>query len=79
MKHFVFLALAAAVVVAAAGMCGRTTRDREAARPPRRRSPAWAYLRPGTPEVGGVRHLMLIYVDAQLARSPRIPGRCCPM
>ena len=38
---------------------------REARLTPRPAGRPRSYLQPGTPEVGGVRHLMLIYCDAQ--------------
>jgi len=64
MKRFVFSALAAAVVVGG-GPCVDGQQETGKSPTAAAASPTRAYLQPGTPEVGGVRHLMLIYADAQ--------------
>ena len=65
MKRLVFSALVAAVVAGAGkGADGQRATGRPPAAAPVAR-PARSYLQPGTPEVGGVRHLMLVYCDAQ--------------
>jgi hypothetical protein len=62
-KHIVLLALAAAVT---AGSDPRVNGQEETGNSAAA-GPARTYLKPGTPEVGGVRHLMLIYADLQQA------------
>ncbi len=64
MRRFIFLGLVA--VVAASG--GQAAEGRKAKGSPPDSAAGGAlrpYLQPGTPAVGGVRHLLLIYCDAQ--------------